>query len=381
MTAGLKPPETHSDDMDEDARFMAAALAFARHGFGQVAPNPAVGALLVKDGVIVGRGHTRPGGRPHAESEALRQAGAAAVGATLYVTLEPCSHHGKTPPCAEAIIAAGVTRVVSALEDPDRRVAGRGHQRLVEAGIDLRVGVLAAAARRTNLGHILRVTVGRPMVTLKLAETADGFAAAQPTTARLAITGPIANSRVHIWRAQHDAIMIGIGTVIADDPHLTVRFAGSEAYRPLRIVLDTHLALPPMSHIVKTAKEHPTLVVAAEDASVDAASRLASAGVEILRLRRGELGHVDLAQVLTTLGKRGMTRIFSEGGPRLAKSLLAAGAADEVIILSGDKPLAQAGIPALDEESRALLEDPVRYRQADAVRYGEDLCRRFERID
>jgi diaminohydroxyphosphoribosylaminopyrimidine deaminase / 5-amino-6-(5-phosphoribosylamino)uracil reductase len=381
MTAGLKPPETHTADIDEDARFMAAALGFARHGFGQVAPNPAVGALLVKNGVIVGRGHTRPGGRPHAESEALRQAGAAAAGATLYVTLEPCSHHGKTPPCAEAIIAAGVTRVVSALEDPDPRVAGRGHHKLVEAGIELRVGVLAEAARRTNLGHILRVTAGRPMVTLKLAETADGFAAAQPSAARLAITGSIANSRVQIWRAQHDAIMIGIGTALADDPQLTVRFAGGEAYRPLRIVLDSNLALPPTSHIAKTANEHPTLVVAAEDASADAASRLASAGVEILRLRRDASGHVDLAHVLAALGKRGITRLFSEGGPRVAKSLLAAAAADEVIILSSDKPLSQAGMPAFDRESRALLEDPARYRQADAVRYGEDLCRRYERIE
>ncbi len=175
--------------MTDDTRFMAAALNLARRGLGRVAPNPAVGALIVKDGAVIARGVTAPGGRPHAEVLALRDAGEAARGATLYVTLEPCSHHGRTPPCADAIIAAGIARVVSAVEDPDPRVAGQGHARLRAAGIKVEAGVLAEAAWRTNLGHILRVTEGRPMVTLKLVQTADGFAAGAPGTPRLLITG------------------------------------------------------------------------------------------------------------------------------------------------------------------------------------------------
>lgn len=373
-------PRSQSAAIDEDERFMAAALEFARRGWGRVAPNPAVGALLVKHGVVIGRGHTGLGGRPHAETEALRQAGADAAGATLYVTLEPCSHHGKTPPCAEAIIAAGVARVVSAMEDPDNRVAGHGHRMLIAAGIELRTGVLAEAARRSHLGHILRVTAGRPMVTSKLAETADGFAAARSPAERLAITGSAANNRVHIWRAQHDAIMVGIGTALADDPQLNVRFAGSDAYRPLRIVLDTNLALPLQSRLAATAKDHPTLVIAADDAPEAAAARLAAKGVDVMRVRRDASGHVDLAHVLRALGARDITRLFSEGGPRVAASLIAAGFADDVIVLTSAKPLAQAGVPALDAASRLLLADPLHYRQAAPVRLGEDLCRRYERL-
>ncbi len=423
MSVGLPPFEITSAEitcaeLDEDARLMAAALNFARRGWGDVAPNPAVGALLVKDGVVIGRGHTRRGGRPHAETEALRQAGTAAAGATLYVTLEPCSHHGETPPCAEAIVAAGVARVVSALDDPDQRVAGRGHRLLREAGIEVRTGVLADAARRANLGHILRVTAGRPMVTLKLAETADGFAAASsqdhddfglhqskimnvidsnkierdaggkpvPTfphpalAPRLAITGASANARVHMWRAQHDAIMIGIGTALSDDPMLNVRLPGAEARRPLRIVLDTGLALPPTSQLALTAKDFPTLVVAGEDVPDAAATRLSALGIEVMRVRRDGSGRVDLAVALTALSMRGLTRIFSEGGPRVAAGLITQGFADEVIVLTSEQKLAQEGVKALGSESRALLEDPVHYRRTGSTRLGDDLCQRYERV-
>ena len=213
----------------EDERFMAAALAFGRRNLGLCAPNPSVGALIVRDGVVVGRGVTSPGGRPHAERKALAEAGEGAAGATLYVTLEPCSHHGRTPPCAEAIVAAGVARVVSAIEDPDPRVAGRGHALLREAGVEVVVGIGAAQAHRDHLGHILRVTAGRPMVTLKLARTADGFAAGDEHDPRLAITGEAANLRVQVMRAMHDAIMVGVGTALGDDPLLTVRLPGAEA--------------------------------------------------------------------------------------------------------------------------------------------------------
>ncbi|HLJ69802.1 MAG TPA: bifunctional diaminohydroxyphosphoribosylaminopyrimidine deaminase/5-amino-6-(5-phosphoribosylamino)uracil reductase RibD, partial [Roseiarcus sp.] len=240
-----RPPSLKVNDRAAlDERFMAAALALGRRGLGRAAPNPAVGALIVRDGVVVGRGFTAAGGRPHAERSALDQAGHLAKGATIYVTLEPCAHQGRGPPCAAAIVEAGIACVVSAMEDPDPRTAGQGHALLRRAGIEVAVGVGAAAARRDHLGHILRVSQNRPAVTLKLAQTADGFAAGARYDPRLAITGEAANSRVQILRAMHDAIMIGIGTALGDDPLLTVRFPGAEA-RPLRVVLDPRLSLPP----------------------------------------------------------------------------------------------------------------------------------------
>src|ERR1700691_1530903 len=222
---------------------MALALTLGRRGLGRTWPHPAVGAVIVKNGMIVGRGWTQPGGRPHAEVEALRRAGAAARGATMYVTLEPCSHHGKTPPCADAIIAAGIARVVSALEDPNPEVAGAGHARLRAAGIAVEVGLGAAEARRAHAGHIRRMRDGRPHVLLKLAVSADGKAGAAGRRP-LAITGEPARERVHLMRAQSDAIMIGIGTALADDPLLTCRLPRMEKDSPVRVVLDGELRLP-----------------------------------------------------------------------------------------------------------------------------------------
>ena len=228
---------------DVDERWMAAALRFGRRNFGLTAPNPCVAALIVNDDVLVGRGVTAPGGRPHAEAVALAEAGEAARGATIYVTLEPCSHSGVTPPCAEAIVAAGLARVVAALEDPDARVAGQGFAKLREAGVAVEVGVGEAQARRDHRGHILRATVGRPMVTLKLALTADGYAAGDEHDPRLAITGEAANGAVQVMRSLNDAIMIGVGTACDDDPLLTIRLPGV-AQTPLRVVLDSRLELP-----------------------------------------------------------------------------------------------------------------------------------------
>ena len=219
---------------------MALALTLGRRGLGNAWPNPAVGAVVVKDGVVVGRGWTQPGGRPHAEVEALRRAGAAARGATLYATLEPCSHHGKTPPCVDAIAAAGIARVVSALEDPNPEIAGQGHARLTSQGIAVTTGVCAEEARRTHAGHIRRVRNGRPHVTLKLAVSADGkagLAGRKP----VAITGEPARERVQLMRAMNDAVLTGIGTVLADDPQLTCRLPGMEQRSPVRVVLDSAL--------------------------------------------------------------------------------------------------------------------------------------------
>ena len=359
---------------------MAAALALGRRGLGVTAPNPSVGALIVRQGVIVGRGATRAGGRPHAETEALRDAGARARGATLYVSLEPCSHQGVTPPCAEAIIAAGMARVVSALDDPDPRVAGRGHRMLREAGVAVTTGVLAEAARRANLGHILRVTEARPMVTLKLAETADGFAAGAESDPRLMITGPAANNVVQTMRAMHDAIMIGSGTARRDDPRLDVRLNGLTDRHPLRIVLDTHLTLPPGARLVATAREQPTLVIAGDAAPSGREQALAEAGVEVLRVTADAAGHVDLGCALRALAARGITRILSEGGPTIAARLIAEGFADEIHLFTSRTPLGRAGVAAIAAAARARLAEPGLYRLAEDGSRGSDRLRRYERV-
>src|SRR5580704_6724468 len=249
-----------SDAAASDRRFMALALALGRRGLGRTHPNPAVGAVVVKDGVIVGRGWTQPGGRPHAEPVALSRAGNAARGATLYVTLEPCSHVGKSPPCADAIIAAGIKRVVSAIEDPNPEVAGQGHARLRAARIAVDIGLGAPEAAHDHAGHFRRIRNRRPHVILKLAVSADdkiGAAGRKP----IAISGQAAKARVHLLRAQCDAILVGIGTAQADDPLLTCRLPGMEARSPVRVVLDRALRLPGTSRLVHSARQTPLWVM------------------------------------------------------------------------------------------------------------------------
>ena len=352
---------------------MDAALNLGSRSLGLAAPNPAVGAILVKDGAVVGRGATAPGGRPHAERIALAEAGEAARGSTLYVTLEPCSHFGASPPCVDAVIAAGVGRVVSAMEDPNPLVGGEGHARLRAAEIAVSVGVGADQAGHDHLGHILRVTAGRPCVTLKLAETADGFASAGANDARLRITGPIADLRVQVMRSTHEAIMVGVGTALGDDPALTVRLPGLDR-KPLRVVLDTHLRLPERSRLAATAREIPTLVIAGETAPEDAARRLQDLGVMVERVPLDPEGHVDLDHSLRALAARGITRAFSEGGPRVASRLIALGLADEVALITADKPLGRAGVPCA---RRASPRHPHRWitlpaRRDAGLRAGHD---------
>lgn len=362
-----------------DGAYMAAALALGRRNMGRTAPNPAVGALVVKDGVIVARGYTAEGGRPHAETIALAAAGPEARGATLYVTLEPCSHHGRTPPCVDAIIAAGIARVVTAIEDPDPRVAGRGHELLREAGIEVVVGPEKAAARCDHLGHILRVTKHRPMVTLKLAQTADGYAAGAAHDPRLHITGPIADAFTHVQRSLHDAIMVGSGTAREDDPLMTVRLPGLDGAKRLRVVLDRRLTLSPRSRLAVTARETPVLVIAGEDVSEEAARAFIEAtGADVARIPTID-GRLDLLAALRLLADLGVTRVFSEGGPLVAESLLAAGLADEVIIHTGFKPLGRPGRPALTPAARAALES--RYRMIESRMLGADPMTRYARMD
>jgi diaminohydroxyphosphoribosylaminopyrimidine deaminase/5-amino-6-(5-phosphoribosylamino)uracil reductase len=379
-TAAVGPLEAAAHtDSDSDRRMMMAAIALGLRGLGTTAPNPSVGALVVRDGVIVGRGATVRGGRPHAETEALRNAGELARGATLYVSLEPCSHFGKTPPCAQAIINAGIARVVSALDDPDPRVAGRGHRMLRDAGIDVTTGVCSEIALQGNLGHILRVTLGRPMVQLKLAETADGQAAGDVHDGRLMITGQASNNRVQVMRAMADAIMTGIGTVRADDPLLTVRLPGLESHNPLRVVLDSRLSISIRSRLVSTAREVPLLIFCAADASAAAEEALAAKGVEVIRIATDAAGKIDISEALALLATRGITRVMSEGGPRVGSALISAGLADEVAIFTSPKPFGRAGTPVLSATARSMLSDRARFVAEERSQVGADLLRIWRR--
>jgi diaminohydroxyphosphoribosylaminopyrimidine deaminase/5-amino-6-(5-phosphoribosylamino)uracil reductase len=331
-----------------DQRFMALALTLGRRGQGRTWPNPAVGAVVVKDGVIVGRGWTQPGGRPHAEPEALNRAGEAARGATLYATLEPCSHIGKSPPCADAIIAAGIARVVSAIEDPNPEVAGQGHAKLRAAGITVDIGLGAAEAAHDHAGHFRRIRDKRPHVILKLAVSSDdkiGAAGRKP----VAISGETAKARMHLLRAQSDAILVGIGTVLADDPLLTCRLPGMEARSPVRVVLDRALRIPGTSRLVHSARETPLWVMTSNLAEAPAAMKLGAAGAQVIRVATASTPPgLDLPAVLHALSGKGITRLLVEGGARVASSFVASGLVDEFWLLRGADPVGADGIAALD---------------------------------
>src|ERR1700694_106209 len=304
-----------------DARFMQLALTLGRRGQGRTWPNPSVGAVVVKHGVIVGRGWTQPGGRPHAEPEALKRAGEAARGATLCVTLEPCSHVGKSPPCADAIIAAGIARVVSAIEDPNPEVAGQGHAKLRAAGVTVDIGLGAADAARDHAGHFRRIRDRRPHVILKLAVSSDDKIGATERKA-VAISGDAAKARVHLLRAQCDAILVGIGTVLADNPHLTCRLPRMEARSPVRVVLDRSLRIPGTSRLVQSARETPLWVMTSNLAEALAAMKLGAAGAQVIRVATTTTPspRLDLIAVLRALAGKGITRLLVEGGARVASS-------------------------------------------------------------
>jgi diaminohydroxyphosphoribosylaminopyrimidine deaminase/5-amino-6-(5-phosphoribosylamino)uracil reductase len=359
----------------EDARLMALALALGRRGLGRTWPNPAVGAVVAKDGVIVGRGWTQPGGRPHAETEALRRAGAAARGATLYVTLEPCSHHGKTPPCADTIIAAGIARVVSPLVDPNPEVAGAGHWRLAEAGVVVEVGVGAEEARRAHAGHIRRVQDGRPHVILKLAVSADGKAALADRRPA-AITGGAGRMRVHLMRARSDAVLTGIGTAVADDPLLTCRLPGMRS--PVRVVLDATLRLPLASKLVATARQVPLWVLTSETAARSREQALAAHGVDVARVP-GTHGKLELAAVLKFLAQRGVTRLMVESGPILAAAFLRADLVDAAALFRSPAVIGPDGIDALDGLPLSALTQSPRLNAVGSETIGTDTVERFER--
>jgi diaminohydroxyphosphoribosylaminopyrimidine deaminase/5-amino-6-(5-phosphoribosylamino)uracil reductase len=362
-----------------DARFMQLALALGRRGQGRTWPNPAVGAVVVKDGIIVGRGWTQQGGRPHAEPEALKRAGDAARGATLYVTLEPCSHVGKSPPCVDAVIAAGIARVVSAIEDPNPEVAGQGHAKLRAAGIAVDVGLNAAEAARDHAGHFRRIRDHRPHVILKLAVSSDdkiGAAGRKP----VAITGEAAKTRVHLLRAQCDAILVGIGTVKADDPSLTCRLPGMEARSPVRLVLDRRLRIPGTSRLVHSARETPLWVMTSNLSEAPAAMKLGAAGAQVIRVAATATPPgLDLAAVLQALSEKGISRLMVEGGARVASSFVAAGLVDEVWLLRGCEAVGADGVPALDALPLSALTGSPAFKVRASESLGTDTLTIYER--
>jgi len=362
-----------------DQRFMQLALSLGRRGLGRTWPNPAVGAVVVKDGVIVGRGWTQPGGRPHAEPVALKVAGDAARGATLYVTLEPCSHFGRSPPCVDAVIASGITRVVSAIEDPNPEVAGKGHAKLRAAGITVDVGLGAEQAARDHAGHFRRIRDRRPHVILKLAVSADDKIAAAGRKP-VAITGEAAKTRAHLLRAQCDAILVGIGTVLADDPMLTCRLPGMEARSPVRVVLDRALRIPGGSRLVHSARETPLWVMASELAEAPAAMMLGAAGAEVMRVADiAKPVGLDIKAVLHALFEKGITRLMVEGGARAASSFVAAGLADEIWLLRGPEAIGADGIPALDAMPLQSITGSPMFKARVGEKLDRDILTIYER--
>jgi len=359
---------------------MRAALALARRGLGNAWPNPAVGCVLVRHGQVVGRGWTQPGGRPHAEAEALRRAGWQARGATAYVTLEPCSHHGRTPPCCDALLAAGIARVVVAMRDPDPRVNGRGLERLRAAGIVVEEGLCEDEARALNAGFFRRIEAGLPMVTLKLATTLDGRIATASGESRW-ITGPVARREVHAMRARHDAVLVGSGTVLADDPDLTCRIPGMERMPVLRVVADARLRTPTSARLVTTASRLPTCIFTAPGHRPAELAPYIAAGVAVQTVPAAPEGGLDLRALLAALAQRGVTRVLAEGGAGLAAGLLRAGLVDRIAWFHAPAVMGAEGHPATADLHLAALAAMPRFRRVAVRELGPDLLTEYESLE
>lgn len=353
-----------------DARFMALALSLGRRGQGRVWPNPAVGCVIVKAGRIIGRGWTQPSGRPHAETEALKQAGTAAQGATAYVTLEPCAHHGQTPPCAQALIDAGIGRVVVALTDSDDRVDGRGLEMLRAAGIAVTTGVHEAEAREDHAGFLSRVEQGRPMLTLKLAQSFDGRIATGTGQSQW-ITDAPARRIVHAMRSRHDAVMVGGGTARKDDPSLNARDLGV-THQPTRIVVSRRLDLPLMGKLARSAADIPLILCHGKDADATLVRTWRDLGATLLPCAvRG--GHLDPVDVLQNLGAQGLTRIFCEGGGALAASLLEADLVDTLVGFTAGVVIGAEGLPGIGALGVSKLTHAPRFTLQSTQAIGPDI--------
>ncbi len=349
---------------------MAHALALGRRAMGRAWPNPAVGCVIVAGNRVVGRGWTARGGRPHAETEALAVAGDAARGATAYVTLEPCAHHGQTPPCAEALVRAGIARVVASVPDSDPRVSGQGFEFLQQSGVSVTTGVCAEAALADHAGFFMRLEQGRPWLTLKLAMSLDGRIATATGESQW-ITGPAARRRVHGLRAQHDAVMVGGGTARADDPGLTVRDLGVE-HQPVRVVVSRFLDLPLMGQLARSARAVPVWICHGPDAPRETRDAWTGLGA---RLFACDLvgGRVDPGAALRALGDAGLTRVFCEGGGQLAASLLAADLVDECHVFTAGLAIGAEGHPALGALGLGRLSEAPRFHLVDSLVDGGDV--------
>jgi diaminohydroxyphosphoribosylaminopyrimidine deaminase/5-amino-6-(5-phosphoribosylamino)uracil reductase len=357
---------------------MRAAIALARRGLGETWPNPSVGCVIVRDGQVVGRAHTAPGGRPHAETLALAQAGEAARGAIAYVTLEPCAHTGQTPPCADALIEAGIARVAVACADPDPRVNGAGLARLRDARIHVETGVLEDDAADTLAGFFTRIRHGRPLITLKLASTLDGKIATKSGESQW-ITGEPARKAAHALRGQHDATLAGVGTVLADDPDLTCRIPGYNARPTLRLIADSHLRTPLTARVVATAGENPTWILHKAGADKLRVEALTAAGVRCLALPGSETG-IDPHGALQALGEAGLTSVLLEGGAQLAASLLRADLIDRVAWFHAPAIMGGDGWPATQAAGIEALAAMPRFRRLSARPLGHDMLTQFTRI-
>jgi diaminohydroxyphosphoribosylaminopyrimidine deaminase/5-amino-6-(5-phosphoribosylamino)uracil reductase len=353
----------------EDERYMRLALELARRAEGRTAPNPAVGAVIVRNGVIVGEGFHPAAGEPHAEIFALAQAGTAAQGATLYVTLEPCCHRGRTGPCATAVLSAGIARVVAGCRDPNPQVAGGGFAQLQAAGIEVKSGILEGECRRLIAPFAKHIRTGLPYVTLKAGMTIDGAVATARGESQW-ITGAESRLAVQSLRHTHDAIMVGIGTVLADNPRLTTRLPQGGGKNPLRIVIDSTLRTPTTAALLAEAGR--TLILTTAAASVADEERLSAANVEILRVA-GHGGAIDLAAAMRQLGARGIQSILLEGGGRLYHNALHAGIVDRLCVFIAPLLLGGSGIPLFCGPGVTTLQDAFRLRQLHVERYGDDL--------
>jgi diaminohydroxyphosphoribosylaminopyrimidine deaminase / 5-amino-6-(5-phosphoribosylamino)uracil reductase len=348
---------------------MDYAIRLGHRALGTTAENPSVGCVIVKDEKLIGVGWTRPGGRPHAETEALKMAGEQARGAIVYVTLEPCAHHGRTGPCADALINAGVARVVTAFKDPDPRTSGAGHAKLRAAGIHVETGFCANEARYILAGFLSRITRKRPYLILKLGVSADGKIANAPGQ-RTAITGPETKSRVHLLRAQCDAILVGLSTVLIDDPELTCRLSGMEHRSPIRIVADTRISIPPTARLVTTAEQIPVWLLSTRKGNI-------SAGITVIDCKQTQRGWVDFTDAMQRLAERGINRLLVEGGSHVAKSLLKADLVDEIQLFQNPKIIGPQGTDAIADMPLSQLD--IRFKHSAEEKLGSDTLTVYER--
>ena len=360
-----------------DDQHMLSALALARRGLGSTWPNPSVGCVIVRDGHVVGRGTTAPGGRPHAEVVALARAGEQAKGATAYVTLEPCCHFGASPPCTDALIGAGISRVVVAVTDPDDRVNGRGLEQLRTAGIVVETGLLQADALDTLIGFDRRIRLGRPMVTLKLASTLDGRIATHGGESQW-ITETPARRLGHAMRGRHDAVMVGVGTVLADNPDLTCRIPGFRPTPNVRVIADSHLRTALTSRLLTTAATVPTWFLLREGTNLAREDAFVDLGAKLIKIPGSSVG-VDLTAAMAALGSAGLTRVLVEGGAKLAAALLRADLVDRIAWFHAPAVMGGDGWPAVQAFGTETLDRMPRFRRDCITVIGNDMLSEYSR--